>query len=39
VTEAYEKEMRVYESEAVKTSDGIAHGNIGITIDKNSKTV
>jgi hypothetical protein len=39
MTEAYEKEMRVYGSEAVKTSDGIAHGNMGITTDKNSKTV
>lgn len=28
--EAYEKEMRVYVSEAVKTNYGIAHGNMGL---------
>jgi len=39
VTAAYEKEMRVYASEAVRTSYGIAHANMGITIDENSKTV
>jgi 2-polyprenyl-6-methoxyphenol hydroxylase-like FAD-dependent oxidoreductase len=39
VTAAYEREMRVYGSEAVKTSYRIAHGNMGISIDENSKTV
>jgi 2-polyprenyl-6-methoxyphenol hydroxylase-like FAD-dependent oxidoreductase len=39
VTAAYEKEMSVYGSEAVKTSYRIAHGNMGISIDENSKTV
>jgi 2-polyprenyl-6-methoxyphenol hydroxylase-like FAD-dependent oxidoreductase len=39
LTAAYEKEMRVYGSEAVATSYGIAHANMGITIDENSKTV
>jgi 2-polyprenyl-6-methoxyphenol hydroxylase-like FAD-dependent oxidoreductase len=39
LTAAYEKEMRVYASEAVATSYGLAHGSMGITIDENSKTV
>lgn len=39
VTAAYEKEMRVYASEAVRTSYGLAHTQFGVTIDENSKTV
>ena len=39
VTAAYEKEMRVYASEAVKTSYGFATAQFGVTIDENSKTV
>lgn len=39
VTATYEKEMRVYASEAVKTSYGMATAQFGITIDENSKTV
>ena len=39
VTAAYEKDMRVYASEAVKTSYGLATGQFGVTIDENSKTV
>lgn len=39
VTAAYEKEMRVYASEAVKTSYGFARSQFGVTIDENSKTV
>lgn len=39
VTAAYEKEMRVYASEAVKTSYGLAHGQFGVRIDENTKTV
>ena len=39
VTAAYEKEMRVYASEAVKTSYGMAKLGFGITIDENSKTI
>ncbi|KAE8441433.1 hypothetical protein EG329_004959 [Mollisiaceae sp. DMI_Dod_QoI] len=39
VTAAYEKEMRVYASEAVRTSYGMATGQFGIVIDENSKTV
>jgi 2-polyprenyl-6-methoxyphenol hydroxylase-like FAD-dependent oxidoreductase len=39
VTAAYETEMRVYASEAVKTSYGIAKIQFGISIDENSKTV
>ena len=39
VTAAYEKEMRVYASEAVRTSYGGALGQFGVTIDENSKTV
>lgn len=39
VTAAYEKEMRVYASEAVAFSYGLATGAFGIAIDANSKTV
>lgn len=39
VTAAYEKEMRVYASEAVKTSYGMAKVQFGVSIDENSKTV
>ena len=39
VTAAYEKEMRVYASEAVKKSYGLATAQFGVTIDENSKTV
>ncbi|RDW72843.1 hypothetical protein BP6252_06750 [Coleophoma cylindrospora] len=39
VTAAYEKEMRVYGSEAVKTSYGLATGQFGIVIDENTPTV
>ena len=39
VTAAYEKEMRVYASEAVKTSYGLATTQFGVLIDENSKTV
>ena len=39
VTAAYEKEMRVYASEAVKTSYGLATATFGALIDENSKTV
>ena len=39
VTAAYEKEMRVYGSEAVKTSYGQAKAQWGINIDENSVTV
>ncbi|KAM0803478.1 hypothetical protein BDR22DRAFT_838814 [Usnea florida] len=39
VTAAYEKEMRVYASEAVKTSYGLATAQFGVMIDENSKTV
>lgn len=39
VTEAYEREMRGYASEAVKTSYGMAKSQFGINIDENSKTV
>jgi len=39
VTAAYEKEMRVYASEAVSQSYGMAKGQFGITIDENSPTV
>ena len=39
VTAAYEKEMRVYASEAVKASYGMAKAQFGITIDENSVTV
>lgn len=39
VTETYEREMRVYASEAVKTSYGLARAQFGVYIDENSKTV
>jgi 2-polyprenyl-6-methoxyphenol hydroxylase-like FAD-dependent oxidoreductase len=39
VTAAYENEMRVYASEAVRTSYGNARGQFGINIDENSQTV
>ena len=39
VTAAYEKKMRVYGSEAVRTSYGLATTQFGILIDENSKTV
>jgi 2-polyprenyl-6-methoxyphenol hydroxylase-like FAD-dependent oxidoreductase len=39
VTAAYEKEMRVYASEAVRISYGLAKTQSGISIDENSKTV
>ncbi|TAQ84487.1 hypothetical protein B7494_g7182 [Chlorociboria aeruginascens] len=39
VTAAYEKEMRVYGSEAVKTSYGMAKVQWGISIDETTKTV
>ena len=39
VTAAYEQEMRVYASEAVKMSYRMAKSLFGVTIDKNSKTV
>jgi 2-polyprenyl-6-methoxyphenol hydroxylase-like FAD-dependent oxidoreductase len=39
VTAAYEKEMRVYGSEAVKTSYGLATTTFGVLIDENSNTV
>ncbi|KAF2494949.1 FAD/NAD(P)-binding domain-containing protein [Lophium mytilinum] len=39
VTAAYEKEMRVYGSEAVGISYGLATQGFGIKIDENSKTV
>jgi 2-polyprenyl-6-methoxyphenol hydroxylase-like FAD-dependent oxidoreductase len=39
VTAAYEREMRVYASEAVKVSYGMAKAQFGISIDENSKTV
>ena len=39
VTAAYEKGMRVYASEAVRTSYGLAHEQFGVTIDENSKTL
>ena len=39
VTATYEKEMRVYASEAVKTSYGLATAQFGVLIDENSKTV
>lgn len=38
VTAAYENEMRVYASEAVKTSYGLAKTNFGVLIDEHSKT-
>ena len=39
VTEAYEKGMRVYASEAVQKSYGLAKAQFGVLIDENSKTV
>ena len=39
VTAAYEREMRVYASEAVKTSYGQAHTQFEITIDENTRTI
>ena len=39
VTRAYEEEMRVYASEAVRTSYGLATQQFGVLIDENSKTV
>ena len=39
VTAAYEREMRVYASEAVRASYGQAHIQFGITIDDNTRTV
>ncbi|EHL00167.1 putative Zeaxanthin epoxidase, chloroplastic [Glarea lozoyensis 74030] len=39
VTAAYEKEMRVYASEAVKGSYGMATKQFGVVIDENSPTV
>lgn len=39
VTAAYEKEMRVYGSQAVATSYGMAKGNFGINIDENSSEI
>ncbi|KAK4692990.1 hypothetical protein P7C71_g4317, partial [Lecanoromycetidae sp. Uapishka_2] len=39
VTAAYEKEMRVYASEAVKASYGMAKTTFGVSIDENSVTV
>ncbi|KAL9028040.1 MAG: hypothetical protein Q9196_003534 [Gyalolechia fulgens] len=39
VTAAYEKEMRVYASEAVAISYGLAKDQLGISIDQNSPTV
>jgi 2-polyprenyl-6-methoxyphenol hydroxylase-like FAD-dependent oxidoreductase len=39
ITAAYEKDMRVYGSEAVRTSYGLAHTQMGVTIDENSATV
>lgn len=39
VTTAYEREMRVYASEAVGTSYGLAKGQFGVSIDETSVTV
>ncbi|KAI4179094.1 MAG: hypothetical protein L6R41_008032 [Letrouitia leprolyta] len=39
VTAAYEKEMRVYASEAVGFSYGMAKGQFGVVIDENTPTV
>ncbi|KAI1198766.1 hypothetical protein F5X97DRAFT_139741 [Nemania serpens] len=39
VTAAYEKGMRVYASEAVRTSYGLARTQFGITIDENTPTI
>jgi len=39
VTAAYEREMRVYASEAVRSSYGMAKAQFGVSIDANSPTV
>jgi 2-polyprenyl-6-methoxyphenol hydroxylase-like FAD-dependent oxidoreductase len=39
LTAAYEKEMRVYASEAVRTSYGMATVGFGVSLDENSPTV
>ncbi|KAI0419789.1 FAD-binding domain protein [Xylaria grammica] len=39
VTAAYEKEMRVYASEAVRTSYGLAKHQFGVIIDENTPTI
>jgi 2-polyprenyl-6-methoxyphenol hydroxylase-like FAD-dependent oxidoreductase len=39
ITAAYEKEMRVYGSAAVRTSYGMAKSGFGINLDENSPTV
>ena len=39
VTAAYEKDMRVYGSETVRASYGMAKVQFGVTIDENSSTV
>ncbi|KAI0860929.1 hypothetical protein F4860DRAFT_477212 [Xylaria cubensis] len=39
VTAAYEKEMRVYASEAVKTSYGLAKSQFGVEINENTPTI
>ncbi|MCJ1478684.1 hypothetical protein MMC13_007365 [Lambiella insularis] len=39
VTAAYEREMRVYASEAVRTSYGLSTTQFGVLIDENSETV
>ncbi|KAI1171618.1 hypothetical protein F4777DRAFT_45972 [Nemania sp. FL0916] len=39
VTAAYEKEMRVYASQAVRTSYGLATSQFGVTIDENTPTI
>ncbi|MCJ1325920.1 hypothetical protein MMC10_002583 [Thelotrema lepadinum] len=39
VTATYEKEMRVYASEAVRTSYGLATTQFGVVLDENSPTV
>ncbi|ERF70019.1 hypothetical protein EPUS_03571 [Endocarpon pusillum Z07020] len=39
VTAAYESKMRIYASEAVKTSYGLAEAQFGISITEDSKTV
>ena len=39
VTASYEKEMRVYASQAVQTSYGLATTQFGVIIDENSPTV
>ncbi|KAI1433817.1 hypothetical protein GGR50DRAFT_466793 [Xylaria sp. CBS 124048] len=39
VTAAYEKEMRVYASDAVRTSFGFAKSQFGITLNENTPTI